>query len=45
VPFRQCVRVTANDANCIKESRYCVAGIGSKAARAACASTSACWRV
>jgi len=34
VPFGQCVRVTANAANCIKESRYCVGGIASRAARA-----------
>ena len=44
VPFRQCVRVTANDANCIKESRYCVGGIACRTAPAAAASTSAWWR-
>jgi hypothetical protein len=34
-PFGQCVRVTANDANCSKESRYCVGGITASAAHAA----------
>ena len=41
--FGQCVRVTANDANCSKESRYGVGGITESAAQAASASASA-WR-
>ena len=41
----QCVRVTANCANCSKKSRYCVDGIESSAEQAARTSASACRRV